>query len=168
MIRDDLRRIFSRELRGLRGQIEFYADDASPWILPSGTSNSTGTLCLHLCGNLQHFVGAILGGTGYVRDREAEFSRRDLSRAELVAEIDATLSAVETGLAALDDDSLAADYPLQLGEATLTTRTFLLHLLAHLGYHLGQIDIHRRTVCEDSAPVPMLGFEGLVAELPGS
>jgi hypothetical protein len=65
-----------RELVTLRKQIEAYPSDESLWKVVPGISNSGGTLALHLAGNLQHFIGAVLGSTGYIRDRDAEFSVR--------------------------------------------------------------------------------------------
>src|SRR5262245_1910939 len=44
------------------------------WKKPLDPGNSVGHLVLHLTGNLNHFVGAQLGKTGYVRDREREFT----------------------------------------------------------------------------------------------
>ena len=101
---------------------------------------------MHLAGNVQHFFGAILGGTGYVRDRAAEFSRRDVPRAEIAAQLDAGIAAVERGLSRVADNSLAADYPEKIAGHTVSTGEWLVHLVAHLGYHLGQIDYHRRLV----------------------
>lgn len=138
--------ILTREARAVRREIEAYPDEASVWKLPPGVANSGGTLALHLAGNLQHFFGAVLGGSGYVRDRAAEFSRRDVSKAELVAQLDAGIAAVERGLAKVTESSLAKDYPEPIGGHAIVTEEWLIHLASHLAYHLGQIDYHRRLV----------------------
>src|SRR5439155_783939 len=109
-----------------------------------GISNGGGTLALHLAGNIQFFVGTVLGGTGYVRDRAAEFGRRDVPRTELLREIDAALAAVERGVARLPDAALSQPYPQPPGGFAVTTGDFLLHLITHFTYHLGQVDYHRR------------------------
>src|SRR3989442_9068567 len=93
--------ILRRDLGALRREIEAYADDRDLWRVAPGISNCAGTLALHLAGNIQFFIGAVLGGTGYVRDRDAEFARRDIPRAELLREIDAALAAVERGMGRL-------------------------------------------------------------------
>jgi uncharacterized damage-inducible protein DinB len=149
MVRSTVRTILVRELRALRRAVEAYPDEASLWRLPPGVPNAGGTLVLHIAGNLQHFVGAVLGGTGYRRDRDAEFSRREVPRAALLAEVDEAIEAVERGLHALSDEALAAPYPEAVGGRTFTTGAWLVHLAAHLAFHLGQLDYHRRVVTGD-------------------
>jgi hypothetical protein len=141
-----LHRVFVRDATTLRDELGAYPEEQQIWFMPPGTKNSAGTLALHLCGNLQHFLGALFGGTGYKRNRDAEFSRRDVPRAELLAECSAALDAVARGFAALDDIALARPFPEPLGGATLPTGMALIHMATHLAYHLGQIDYHRRVV----------------------
>src|SRR5438094_10485025 len=131
--------ILRRDLGALRREIEAYADERDIWRVAPGISNCAGTLALHLAGNIQCFVGAVLGGTGYVRDRDAEFARRDVPRAELLREIDAALAAVECGVARLSDAALSQPFPRPPGGFAVTTGDFLLHLLTHLTYHLGHV-----------------------------
>lgn len=139
-------RILDRDLQALAEQIETYPDDAGLWRSGGTIKNSAGTLALHLVGNLEHFVGAVLGGTGYVRDRDAEFGERDVSRAEILERIDHCRAVVARTLKALPEDALAAPYPGKTPPALAgaSTHLFLLHLVGHLMWHLGQIDYHRR------------------------
>ena len=65
--------IVGRELDRLSELVASYRDPASLWRVTGAAQNPPGTLALHLAGNLEHYVGAVLGGTGYVRDRDAEF-----------------------------------------------------------------------------------------------
>jgi hypothetical protein len=141
-----LRRVFVRDAALLRDELLAYPDEKHIWAMPPGIKNSAGTLALHLCGNLQHFVGALFGATGYVRHRDAEFSRRDVPRAELLAQCDAALSAIALGFSRITDEALAKPFPDKLAGATLPTGLALLHMATHLAYHLGQIDYHRRLV----------------------
>jgi hypothetical protein len=156
MMAEWLLQVMVRDLRGLAKQIEAYEDESDIWKLAPGIDNSAGTLALHLAGNLQHYIGARLGGSDYVRDREAEFGDRDVPRSVLLEQIAAAESALETGLAGLDDGDLSAEYPEKLGGVNLTTGVFLVHLAAHLGYHLGQLDYHRRRVTGNGAVAGML------------
>jgi len=94
----DLAALLDRDLRALRRELEAYPDERQIWQQVPGLPNTAGTLALHLAGNLQHYIGAQFGGTGYVRDRDAEFARRGVSRAELVAEIERARVAIRTGL----------------------------------------------------------------------
>jgi hypothetical protein len=138
--------VMVRDLKGVRRELEAYPDERDLWRLPPGIANSAGTLALHLAGNVQHFFGAVMGGTGYKRDRAAEFSRRDVPRAEIAAQIEAAVVAVERGLAQVSEAAFTAEYPERIAGHTVTTGEWLVHLAAHLGYHLGQIDYHRRLV----------------------
>lgn len=145
--------ILVRELVSVKKEIEGYEREEDLWRTPPGISNSTGTLALHLAGNLQHFIGAVLGRTGYVRDRDAEFARRGVPRAELLRELDATIAVVEQTFAGLDDSVLAGEFPVPIGPTQVQTGDWLIHLASHLGYHLGQIDYHRRLVNGDPKTV---------------
>jgi uncharacterized damage-inducible protein DinB len=145
--------LIARELAAVRKQLLAYGDERDIWLTPSGVSNSAGTLALHVVGNLRHFLGAVLGGTGYVRRRDAEFSARDMSLHELLEEIDAAQRDVRHALAQVSEDALQARFPASLGGLNVETKEFLLHLLSHLAYHLGQIDYHRRVVTGNTGGV---------------
>ncbi len=139
-----LRALFVRELRALRRELEAYPTDAAVWALPPGISNSCGTLVLHLAGNLRTYVGQAIGGIAYERDRPREFSARDLPRAELLRELDATLDAVQRATALLTEELLQREFPHPIGAVRVNTQEFLMHCAVHLSYHLGQVDYHRR------------------------
>jgi uncharacterized damage-inducible protein DinB len=142
----DIASILDRDLRTLRRELEAYPDERQLWQELPGQPNTAGTLALHLAGNLQHYIGARWGGTGYVRDRAAEFSRRGVSRAELIGEIEAARSAVALALSQLGDGELKQDYPEEIGGTRVRTAQYLVHLCTHMAYHLGQLDAHRRAV----------------------
>jgi len=145
--------ILVRELTSLRQEIEAYPSDADLWRVVPGITNSAGTLALHLAGNLQHFVGSILGGTAYVRNRDVEFSARGLSKAQLVAQVTDAISAVEQTFMRLGPADLESEYPEAVAKVRVNTGDFLIHLASHLAYHLGQVDYHRRIVTGNSATV---------------
>jgi len=140
----EIREILLRELGTLRREVEAYGSDAEVWRTAPGIGNAGGTLVLHLCGNLRHFIGKQLGGTAYARDREAEFARRDVPRAELLAEIGRAEAEVGAALEALAETELERTYPQPLYDADHTTGWMLIHLVQHLTYHLGQVNYHRR------------------------
>lgn len=137
-----------RDLTKLRSEIESYSDEMDLWIITGEISNSAGTLCLHLCGNLRHFIGAKLGSSGYVRDRPAEFNDRNVSRRELLARIDLTIDEVRAALEAFDHDQLFEPFPQEVFGYEMTTEFFLVHLHGHLNYHLGQINYHKRLLTQ--------------------
>lgn len=124
--------------------MEGYPDERGLWQEVPGISNVAGTLVLHLTGNLQHYLGARLGQTGYVRDRPAEFARRDVPRSELLRQIEAARAAVKIALSRAPD--LEAEFPETVAGKRVGTGDYLVHLATHFAYHLGQIDYHRRVV----------------------
>ena len=136
--------VFQRDLDKLAEEIKQYPTEQSLWAISGAIKNPGGNLCLHLCGNLQHFIGTILGKTAYVRNRDAEFADKNVPRQKLLDEIAATKKALAEIMPKLQQDQLDAKYPIDVLGTPMTTLFFLLHLSAHLSYHLGQINYHRR------------------------
>jgi hypothetical protein len=136
--------LFKRDLEKLVLELEAYTVESDLWKLTGQIKNSPGNLVLHLHGNLNHYVGKILGKLEFVRDREAEFSLSNVPRAELIAMVHATSAMLETVLPSLED--LEKSYPLETLGYPMTTGYFLLHLYGHLNWHLGQVNYHRRLV----------------------
>ena len=155
-------RILVRDLNAVRRELEAYPDEQSVWALPPGVTNSGGTLSLHLAGNIQHFIGAVLGGSGYKRDRAAEFTRRDVPRSALIVELEAAMVAVGLGMSQVSEARLAQDFPEPIAGHRVVTEEWLLHLVSHLAYHLGQIDYHRRLVTGSGATVGTMAVPELV------
>ena len=146
MVIETLKSIYERDLNNLKQDIELYKDEANLWKTDGEIPNSGGNLCLHLIGNLKHFIGAELGGSGYVRQRDLEFSTKGTPRAELIKGVDETLADVLAGLDKVTSEQLEQDYPIVVfaDKGPMTTDYFLIHLATHLGYHFGQINYHRR------------------------
>jgi hypothetical protein len=141
-----IHKLIERDLNKLEIEINLYPSEESVWTISGDIKNCGGNLCLHLCGNLQHFIGAVLGNTGYVRNRDYEFAAKGLSKAELTIEIENTRTSIKTTLEQLDSTTLTTEYPIQVLGYPMTTLYFLIHLTAHLEYHLGQINYHRRII----------------------
>ncbi len=144
MIINSISTILTRDLNKLKTEISAYKDESRIWVTEESISNSAGNLCLHLIGNLNTFIGKELGGTGYVRNRDLEFSLKNVPRKELVQKIEETLAVVNKALLELPPSDLEKDYPVLVFEQKMSTMYFLIHLTAHLSYHLGQINYHRR------------------------
>ena len=139
-----LRTIFARDLQRLRAEIAAFREDSGLWLRAGTAPNSAGNLCLHLVGNLNTYIGAELGNTGYIRDRDAEFALKDVPRAELIRQVEATMVVVDATLATLTDSDLEREFPLLVFAEKTSTQYLLVHLTTHLTYHLGQINYHRR------------------------
>ncbi len=144
MLKENLLEFFERDLLKLKEEIGLYAEESDIWEIRPGISNSAGNLCLHLAGNLNHFIGAVLGNTGYIRQRDEEFSLKDIPRTELLLSVDQTILVLKTTLQGFSESDFDKIYPLEKHGKVVTTRYMILHLLTHLNYHLGQINYHRR------------------------
>lgn len=141
---ETLKTLFKRDLNKLKTEIGSYQNENRIWSIDKNISNSAGNLCLHLIGNLNTYIGAQIGKTNYVRNRELEFSQKDIPQAELIAKIEATIVAVNDALDQLTDEELKNEYPLLVFDTKTSTEFLLIHLTTHLAYHLGQINYHRR------------------------
>ena len=148
MLNAILSELYERDLNKLREEIEQFTNEDDLWTTSGGITNSAGNLCQHLTGNLRHFFGSVLGGSGYVRDRDAEFAAKGTTKADLIADIDAAAASVKDTLAKLTDDDFAKTYPIEVFGHPMTTGHFLVHLATHFNYHLGQINYHRRLLAK--------------------
>ncbi len=144
MIIHELRDQMIDHIETLRSEMKTFKDEASIWKVSGEIKNSAGTLCLHLCGNLQHFIGALLGNSGYVRKREEEFGRRNVPLNELLMEVEIALEAVKKTMSGLDDSILETTYPTETFGKDKSIHFVLVTLVAHFNYHLGQINYCRR------------------------
>lgn len=141
-----LQSLFDRDFDRLKKEIEAYEDESMLWLLDGEIANSAGNLVLHLCGNLQHFFGAVILDNGYVRDRESEFGSKHIPKVELLLEVEKSRMAVQQAIGILTEEQLQEPYPLEVFGSEMTYAFFLIHLNGHLNYHLGQMNYHRRLV----------------------
>lgn len=146
MLIEILRSLFNRDLNKLKEEIALYQTESKLWVIDKNISNSAGNLCLHLIGNLNTYIGAELGKTGYVRDRPLEFSLKNVPKQVLIRKIEDTISVINNTLDNLIEEELCTIYPQIVFEKEMTTGFFLMHLSTHLAYHLGQINYHRRLI----------------------
>ena len=129
-------------LQVLEVNLRAYPNDESIWLKTEGIPNAAGTLAIHLLGNLNHFIGAAIGETGYKRNRPLEFSLRDIPRSAIYLWIEKTRAMLEEVIPRIDD--LNKSYPQGYRDTDSTVGYQLANLLAHLSYHVGQINYHRR------------------------
>jgi uncharacterized damage-inducible protein DinB len=154
----DIELMLLRELEGFEREVSFYPDDQSLWETLPGVTNSAGNLAMHVAGNLQHYIGRVLGDTGYVRNRDAEFARRSGTRAEVVAELRKAANVIRDVLPKLTEAKLAGEFPESVMGMKFRTSTLLTHLCAHAGFHLGQAGYLRRVLTGNTAssgPLPL-------------
>lgn len=138
--------IMESDLNKLKNEINLYKDENDLWILKGEISNSAGNLCLHLLGNLNHFIGRLIGGTGYQRKRDVEFSDKNVPRSELNNRIEALIEVIKKSLPKLDGSDINRTFPDKISGKTREYGFALLHISNHFNYHLGQINYHRRLI----------------------
>jgi uncharacterized damage-inducible protein DinB len=146
----DAARLLIRELETMEREIDLFPDDDTVWQTVPGVSNSAGNLALHLAGNLQHYIGAVMGSSGYVRNRPVEFNARLRPKSEVIAELRNANDVVRRVLPTISDAQLAQPFPEAVGSVTPRTGFFLLHLCAHAAFHVGQAGYLRRVLTGDA------------------
>ena len=144
MFTQELLEEYIQKLVSVKNEVSLYTKESNLWIVDKEINNTAGNLVLHLCGNLNHYIGAKLGNTGYVRKRDFEFSDKNVSRNELINRIDNTIRMIEECIPSISDAALEKIYPIRVFENDMTVRAMLLSTYGHLNYHLGQINYHRR------------------------
>ena len=138
-----LKDLYLFELENLRKEISAYKKEQNLWLIQAEVNNSAGNLCLHLTGNIQHFIGTLIGKTDYIRNREAEFNDKHQSKADLLKEIEVAMQVASATFDKMSEADLTSIYPIDF-MGVQTTDFYLTRFLAHLSYHLGQISYHRR------------------------
>lgn len=144
MVVDALKELYNRDLKNLKAEIDLYQHDSTLWKTENSIKNSGGNLCLHIIGNLKNFIGNGLANSGYIRDREFEFSGKFVDRKDLQKQIDETIQVVNQGLDNLTDEQLTDNFPVVIWDQPTGMAFTIIHLHSHLNYHLGQINYHRR------------------------
>jgi hypothetical protein len=141
MLNNVLAGFYERDLRKLAEEIGLFKREDNLWKLAGAVKNPAGNLALHIIGGSNHLFGKILAQTAYVRNRPGEFSKRDVPRTIIVAQLEELIPLVTGTVKAID---MNADYPIPFDDATRTNGYVVVQLLAHLNYHLGQVNYLRR------------------------
>lgn len=139
-----LANFYERDLRKLIEEVNLFKKEEDLWKTVGTVKNSSGNLVLHLIGGLNHYFGAILAQTGYVRNRPLEFSQKDVPGKELTAGLEALIPVIRQTLHALTPEKMDTEFPVMFDDAKNSHTYVLTQLLVHLNYHLGQINYLRR------------------------
>jgi hypothetical protein len=135
---------FIINLNKLKDNLLLFKNESDIWNKINGTNNSPANLALHICGNLKFNIGAVIGKNGYERERDTEFTKSNLKRDDVIAEVDSTIKMIEPVLDRLQPEEIHLPFPGNIHEEGQTIGTVLVKIAIHLGYHLGQINYHRR------------------------
>lgn len=144
MLKEVLVEFFERDLNKLKDELLLFKNEEDLWMVKGDVKNSAGNLFLHLNGNLNHFIGSVLGSSGYIRERDKEFSSKNVPCEKILTDLEKTTTVVMNTLRNLSEDIFEKDYPLEKHDRVVKTDHMLMHLLTHLNYHLGQINYLRR------------------------
>jgi uncharacterized damage-inducible protein DinB len=137
-------KLFNRDMDRLKNEISSFKSVDNLWKTKNGVANTCGNLCLHMLGNLNHFIGSVIGGTDYIRNRNLEFEEKNVAVPELLRRIEDTKLTIALSLEKMDIGLLKSPYPIQVFNEEMSYEFFLIHLETHLNYHLGQINYLRR------------------------
>lgn len=145
MITPLLIELFEESFDVLLSEINQYPDDSSLWNTFNEKEIAAGNLCLHIVGNIQHYLGAVLNDSGYMRNKDAEFKIKNVSKAKLIDEVEAAKVTMRDTLEQLSKSELQKMYPVQVLSTPVSTERFLFHLLQHLQINTGQVQHHRKS-----------------------
>lgn len=143
---NEFAKIYSRDLDRLKNEIAAFHQEDKLWKTIGDIKNPAGNLCLHLVGNLSTYIGKNMGNLDYVRNREAEFNLKHIPMIKLIELVGETKSTVLKTFEQMEKGSLEAIHPEEVLGYPMTNGFFLIHLAAHLSYHLGQINYLRRAL----------------------
>ncbi len=141
-----LAKFYERDLNKLIEEISLFKKEENLWKTAGAVKNASGNLVLHIIGGSNYLIGAKLLHTGYVRNRDLEFTRKDVARDVLVSQLHDLIAVINKSLSDLTPEQLEADYPIPFDDATRSKSYVLVQLLAHLNYHLGQVNYLRRVL----------------------
>lgn len=141
-MKNDFSSYFIQYLDQIQHEINSYQNESEIWEIVGDTKNSAGNLCLHIIGNLNHFIGKALAGTTYIRNRDAEFEQKHISKDQLIEDLEYVKVLIEKTLPHINN--MTDLYPEGFGHENGSIHFQLLRLLSHLAYHTGQINYHRR------------------------
>ena len=137
---------YERDLRKLIEEVNLFSNEEDLWKTHGSVKNSCGNLVLHIIGGLNYLIGTTLAHTGYVRDRDQEFIKKDIDRHELVAQLEALIPMISKTVKALTPEDLESEYPIFFDKPNTSISYVLTQLLLHLNYHLGQVNYLRRVL----------------------
>jgi DinB superfamily len=133
---------FADYYRRLAQQLHKWVDPLTTeqiWRRPYPYGNSVGHLLLHLIGNLNYYIGAQIANTGYVRNRDLEFTdTKPKAKDELLRNFDATVAMVISTVREQGPADWPAPYSAERSDAK-DRFMMVLQGAGHLYHHVGQI-----------------------------
>lgn len=146
MLNNILANFYERDIRKLIEEVNLFKNEEDLWRITGSVKNSCGNLVLHVIGGMNYLIGTTLAHTKYVRNREQEFIQKNVKRTELISQLEALIIIINQTLNTLTADQMEAEYPIFFDKPKTSVTYVLVQLLAHLNYHLGQVNYLRRVL----------------------
>jgi hypothetical protein len=146
MTNSEIASLYERDLRKLIEEISSFKSEENLWKTHGSIKNSSGNLALHIIGGLNYLIGATLSNTGYIRDRDREFTDKGIDRKLIIEQLSALIPMIKNTVNQLTSDKMLAAYPRFFDKENATNSYVLTQLLLHLNYHLGQVNYLRRAL----------------------
>jgi len=138
--------LYERDIRKLIEEINLFESEQNLWETYGMIKNSSGNLALHIIGGLNYLIGATLSHTGYIRNRDQEFTVKGVERKLIAKQLEELIPMVNKTLTELTPAHLELPYPGFFDKENATNSYVLTQLLLHLNYHLGQVNYLRRVL----------------------
>jgi hypothetical protein len=136
-----LANFYERDIRKLMEEVSLFKEEKNLWETRGSVKNSSGNLALHIIGGMNYLIGTKLANTGYVRNRDLEFSSKGVDRKDMLAQLEQLIPLITKTLNAIN---LEGEYPIEFDGGIRSNNYVLLQLSLHLNYHLGQVNYLRR------------------------
>lgn len=143
-MQNDFTIFISRGIEAIITELQQYKNEEDVWKVSGEIKNSGGNLALHINGSISHFVGAVMAGNGYIRNRDAEFTDRNIPREKIIAALNSTKAMCTEFIHRQSPEFFTAIFPLTTFGDNRSNHYVLMQMVTHLQYHLGQINYHRR------------------------
>jgi len=144
MLNNLLATFYERDIRKLIEEVNLFSNEDNLWRTHGSVKNTSGNLVLHIMGGLNYLIGTQLAQTGYVRNRDQEFTSKGVKKEYLIAGLEELIPMINKTLNAFTQEDMEAEYPLIFDDMKVSNSYVLLQLLLHLNYHLGQVNYLRR------------------------
>jgi uncharacterized damage-inducible protein DinB len=123
------------------------------WRNPFNYGNSVGHLTLHLTGNLNYYIGARVAKTGYVRDRNREFTETEKpDKAKVLEAFDQTIAMVVSAVRKQKPEDWMAPYSAELEPEAAERFMIFLRCAGHAYHHVGQIILLTKELARQTDP----------------
>lgn len=123
------------------------------WHNPFSYGNSVGHLVLHMTGNLNYYIGARVAETGYIRDRDREFTETEKrDKTKVMHAFDQTIAMVAATIKKQKSEDWMAAYSAEREPEAEERFMIFLRCAGHAYHHVGQLTFLSKELTRKSDP----------------